>query len=134
MSVDSASLRRPAKRYSVGLVRVGPTGYTFGYKAASGSNSPALKREIEMLALRWKPDVVLVEDKASGTSLLQELRVDTRLPISSIKGDTIKRTENAWYHLSSKAVAWFLPSRRRRLANSSRRSAFPPILTTPCEL
>jgi predicted phage terminase large subunit-like protein len=77
----------------VGLVLgVGPTGYYVLDVSRKRLEFPTLKREIEMLALRWKPDVVLVEDKASGTSLLQELRVGTRLPIHAIKVDTDKTT------------------------------------------
>jgi predicted phage terminase large subunit-like protein len=34
--------------------------------------------------------VVLIEDKASGQSLIQELKRDTRLPILSIKVDSDK--------------------------------------------
>lgn len=37
-----------------------------------------------------KPDTILIEDKASGQSLLQTLRVDTKLPILAIKPDRDK--------------------------------------------
>lgn len=36
-------------------------------------NYPELKRAIEAQAVRWRPDNVLIEDKASGTALLQDL-------------------------------------------------------------
>jgi predicted phage terminase large subunit-like protein len=35
-------------------------------------NYPELKRAIEAQAARWRPDNVLIEDKASGTALLQD--------------------------------------------------------------
>lgn len=42
---------------------------------------PALKRAIINLAEKWKPNTILIEDKASGGSLIQELRQETKLPI-----------------------------------------------------
>ncbi|HEV8232724.1 MAG TPA: phage terminase large subunit [Thermoanaerobaculia bacterium] len=42
---------------------------------------PELKRKIADIAAEWKPGAVLVEDKASGQSLIQELKRETRLPI-----------------------------------------------------
>ena len=39
-------------------------------------NFPELKREVQDQANRHDADVVLIEDKASGTSLIQELRAD----------------------------------------------------------
>jgi len=39
-------------------------------------NFPELKRSVRELADLYRADVVLVEDKASGTSLIQELRAD----------------------------------------------------------
>ncbi len=42
---------------------------------------PALKREVLELAARWQPEAILVEDKASGQSLLQDVRRETSLPL-----------------------------------------------------
>lgn len=42
---------------------------------------PALKRAAVSLYQRWKPHAVLIEDKGSGTSLIQELRSGTALPV-----------------------------------------------------
>jgi predicted phage terminase large subunit-like protein len=39
-------------------------------------NFPELKRFVRELASLYRADVVLIEDKASGTSLIQELRAD----------------------------------------------------------
>jgi hypothetical protein len=42
---------------------------------------PDLKRMVMSLAAKWHPNAVLVEDKASGQSLIQELRASTRLAV-----------------------------------------------------
>ncbi|WP_230427149.1 phage terminase large subunit [Collimonas humicola] len=42
---------------------------------------PDLKRMVVSLATKYKPNALLVEDKASGQSLIQDLRRETRLPI-----------------------------------------------------
>jgi predicted phage terminase large subunit-like protein len=51
---------------------------------------PELKRRMSWLANQWKPSQILIEDRASGQSLIQELRHSTRLPIIPIKVDTDK--------------------------------------------
>jgi predicted phage terminase large subunit-like protein len=52
---------------------------------------PELKRRVNEFAEVWKPNQILVEDKASGQSLIQELQSDSRLPIIPIKVDSDKR-------------------------------------------
>lgn len=54
---------------------------------------PALKRVIISHAARFSPDAVLMEDKASGQSLLQDLRMETPLPLIARMpvGDKIAR-------------------------------------------
>ena len=37
-------------------------------------NYPELKRAVQTLAATWKADVILIEDRVSGTQLVQELR------------------------------------------------------------
>jgi predicted phage terminase large subunit-like protein len=53
-----------------------------------------LKRKANDLYREWNPEVVLIEDTASGQSLLQELRTDTVLPIKGRRpdGDKYSRT------------------------------------------
>jgi len=53
---------------------------------------PELKRVVASLAEQWKPNAILVEDKASGQSLLQELKLSTALPIITVRVDTDKQT------------------------------------------
>lgn len=50
----------------------------------------ALKRKIIELSATWRPHAVLVEDSASGPSLIQELRAGTRLPLKPIRPDRDK--------------------------------------------
>lgn len=45
---------------------------------------------MKWLAEQWKPAQILVEDRASGQSAIQELRFSTCLPITPIKVDTDK--------------------------------------------
>jgi predicted phage terminase large subunit-like protein len=57
-------------------------------------NFPDLKRSVRQLAELHRADVVLVEDKASGTSLIQELRADGFWRVKAapaIEGDKIMR-------------------------------------------
>ncbi|MEI7672480.1 MAG: phage terminase large subunit, partial [Deltaproteobacteria bacterium] len=49
---------------------------------------PELKRKVVQLAQRWSPLAVLIEDKASGQSLIQELQRDTGLPIIAVQKNT----------------------------------------------
>lgn len=51
---------------------------------------PEMKRKAIELAEKYKPNEILIEDKASGISLIQELRNETRLPIKAIKVDKDK--------------------------------------------
>ena len=50
---------------------------------------PELKRVLIAQAEQWKPNAILVEDRASGQSLIQELK-STTLPILPIKVDSDK--------------------------------------------
>jgi predicted phage terminase large subunit-like protein len=51
---------------------------------------PELKRLAVSLAQGWTPSAILVEDKASGQSLIQELRYQSPLPIIPVKPDSDK--------------------------------------------
>lgn len=54
---------------------------------------PELKRTVTEHAIRWDAGSVLVEDKASGQSLLQDLKRETNLPVVPInpRGDKLTR-------------------------------------------
>lgn len=51
---------------------------------------PELKKTVVKLFNDYKPNEVLIEDKASGQSLIQELQRETRIPIKAIKVSTDK--------------------------------------------
>jgi len=51
---------------------------------------PDLKAQTKVMAAKHHPDSLLVEDKASGQSLIQELERDTTLPVVRVKVDTDK--------------------------------------------
>lgn len=51
---------------------------------------PALKRQVISLAERDRPAAILIEDKSSGQSLIQELRSSTTLPIIAIEPEQSK--------------------------------------------
>ncbi|MGL4882232.1 MAG: phage terminase large subunit, partial [Waterburya sp.] len=51
---------------------------------------PELKRRVKQAYDKYKTNAMLVEDKASGQSLIQELKRDTRLPVLPVKVETDK--------------------------------------------
>lgn len=51
---------------------------------------PELKRCMNWLAQEWRPNQILIEDRASGQSLIQELKHSTALPIIPIRADKDK--------------------------------------------
>jgi predicted phage terminase large subunit-like protein len=53
---------------------------------------PELKRTMNRLADEWRPAQILVEDRASGQSLIQELKYASALPIIPIKANKDKRS------------------------------------------
>jgi len=53
---------------------------------------PELKRQAKILADEWMPDALVIEDKASGQSLIQELRAETSHPVIANKPDADKET------------------------------------------
>ncbi|MDE3059736.1 MAG: phage terminase large subunit [Pseudomonadota bacterium] len=54
---------------------------------------PDLKRAFYALAERWQPQAILIEDRASGQQLLQDVRRESHLPVIPIqpRGDKITR-------------------------------------------
>jgi predicted phage terminase large subunit-like protein len=54
---------------------------------------PQLKQIAMELAAKWKPSAVLVENKASGQSLIQSLQQETTLPVQAVDvdGDKVSR-------------------------------------------
>ncbi len=52
---------------------------------------PHLKRQIQSQASAWNANAVLIEDSASGQSVIQELKMGTRFPVVAIRADRDKR-------------------------------------------
>jgi len=69
---------------------VSKTSYYLVDRYKSKVEFPDLKKIVIALANQYNPSTILVEDKASGQSLIQELKRDTRLPIKPIKVDVDK--------------------------------------------
>jgi predicted phage terminase large subunit-like protein len=70
---------------------------------------PELKNRMRWLAEEWRPTQILVEDKASGQSLIQELRHASALPIIPIKVDKDKLARAEAITLIIEAGRVFLP-------------------------
>jgi predicted phage terminase large subunit-like protein len=52
---------------------------------------PELMRQVSNQAEQWRPHAILIEDNASGPSLIQVLKSATRLPVLAIRVDKYKR-------------------------------------------
>lgn len=70
---------------------------------------PELKREARAQYAKWHPAAVLIEDKASGQSLIQELRRDTGIPIIAVAVDADKSARAAGVTPYVEARRVFLP-------------------------
>jgi predicted phage terminase large subunit-like protein len=53
---------------------------------------PELKRKVGELADLWQPQEILIEDRASGQSLVQELKLATSYPVIAVAVDRDKET------------------------------------------
>jgi predicted phage terminase large subunit-like protein len=62
-------------------------GYYLAESRAERRDYPSLRRWVINLAERDKPAAILIEDKSSGSSLIQDLRNNTSLPIIAIEPD-----------------------------------------------
>lgn len=93
LSLDTAYKPQQINDPSVCTVwKVTDTGYYLLDVWRDRVDYPTLKRTVENLAAKWQPHAVLIEDKASGQSLIQELRAKTRLPVIAIEPDGDKVT------------------------------------------
>ncbi len=126
-SWDTAFKTKSENDYSVCSVwGESPNGYYLIYVWRGRVEFPELKRTAAMLAGRDKPNVVLIEDKASGQSLVQELARDTRLPIIAVKADTDKLSRATAVTPTIEAGKVYLPENAPWLhAYVEELSAFP---------
>lgn len=63
------------------------TGYFLLHVHRERMEWPALRRTAESLAARFNPTSLLIEDKSSGQSLVQDLHNGTRLPVIGVEPD-----------------------------------------------
>ena len=93
-SLDTAFKAGQSNDYSViTIISVAKTGFHIRLVSRGRWEFPELKAQVVALADIWRPTAVLVEDAASGQSLIQALKAETRLPILPVKpqGDKVSR-------------------------------------------
>jgi predicted phage terminase large subunit-like protein len=71
---------------------------------------PDLKSLVMSQASAWQPNAILIEDKASGQQLLQDLRRETQLPIIAINPEADKITRAAACSAMIEAGRVYLPT------------------------
>lgn len=88
VSLDTAFKTKEESDYSVGFA-IGQfdKGYMLLDRVRGRFAYPALKQIMTEWATRWKPSAVLVEDAASGQSLIQDLQFGTSLPVVAVRPD-----------------------------------------------
>lgn len=94
--------------YSVGItIGEAQTGFYVLNLVRDRWGFPELKRQVALQADMWRPDEVLIEDRASGQSLIQELRLATNFPVIACKADRDKETRasaTTGYYESSRVL------------------------------
>lgn len=70
---------------------------------------PELKRLFYAMAAQWKPQAILVEDRASGQQLLQDVKRETALPLVAVQPKNDKVTRFAAVSAMIEAGRVFLP-------------------------
>ena len=108
ISIDTAMKGTPSADYSVATVWLacGETIYLIDVWR-DRVDYPNLKRAVGRLKDKYPTAVVLIEDKGSGTSLIQDLRSENKAPIAiNPDGDKITRLAAVSVQFESGAV-WF---------------------------
>jgi predicted phage terminase large subunit-like protein len=92
-SWDTAFKSGAQNDYSVGIT-IGETsnGFYLLSLVRGKWEFPELKRQVALQAEMWHPHEVLIEDRASGQSLVQELKLATTYPVIAIQVDRDKET------------------------------------------
>jgi predicted phage terminase large subunit-like protein len=78
---------------------------------------PELKRAFMMLTEKWKPQAILIEDRASGQQLIQDARRETQLPIIARNPKSDKITRFAAVSALIEAGRVLLPEQAQWLAD-----------------
>lgn len=112
-SWDTASKEKEVNDPSVGTVwAVMETGNAYLVDVVrKRMEYPDLKAAVVALFDKWGGDVVLIEDKSSGTALIQDLRSATKLPVKAVEpvGDKVTRAVTST--LLMEAGRMWLPDR-----------------------
>lgn len=88
---DTAFKAGTSSDYSVCVtIGEGKAGYYLIDVARGRWEFPELKRQFQIQHERFSPNVVLIEDRASGQSLLQELKRETRLSLRASESNASK--------------------------------------------
>jgi predicted phage terminase large subunit-like protein len=117
-SLDCAFKTGQSNDFSViAIVGEAKDGYYVRHVSRGRWEFPELKRQAIALAEIWKPHAVLIEDAASGQSLIQALKAETKLPILPVKpmGDKVSRAHAVSPLVESGRV--FLPTDAAWLAD-----------------
>lgn len=77
---------------------------------------PELKKACYQLSARWKPQAILIEDKASGQQLLQDMRRESHLPVLAMQPRHDKVTRFAAVSAMIEAGKLVLPEQAPWLA------------------
>jgi predicted phage terminase large subunit-like protein len=118
LSLDTAFKASQTADYSAAVVLgVAKTAYHVLDVWRGRVEFPELRRQVEVLASKWNPERVLIEDKASGQSLIQALRAETRLPVTPIRVDADKVSRANAVTPLVEAGKVYLPERAEWLAD-----------------
>lgn len=110
MSADTAFQEKESADYSAVTVwGETKTGFYLLLAWRARLEFPELKRRLVALAAEWKPTALLIEDRASGQSLLQEFRRETSLPLVPVSADKSKLTRAAAVTPTIEAGRVYLP-------------------------
>ncbi len=94
LSLDTAFKANESADYSVIQAWAeAESGYYLLHSWRGRVEFPILRAQVLEFAAQWRPSVILVEDAASGQSLLQALRAESRLPVIGCRplGDKVAR-------------------------------------------
>jgi predicted phage terminase large subunit-like protein len=111
VSLDSAFKTGQSNDYSaIQVWAEGQTGFYLLARWKGKVEFPELKRVLISVCDQWKPEECLIEDAASGQSLLQELQSSTSLPLKPIKPDRDKEARAQSCTGIAEAGRIFLPA------------------------
>lgn len=111
MSADTAFKAGTESDYSVVTVWAeAKSGYFLLHVLRQRLEFPELKRALVALAGEWHPNAILIEDRASGQSLIQELQRETSLAVLPISVDRDKVTRAQAVTPMVEAGKVFLPA------------------------